>query len=153
MNIKELREMVELMNEHQLVELELEREGMKVRLKKSSGLSAEQLLEMRQMPMMAQMPAVAPAPAPAVPAAVSSAKRAEIKSPMVGTFYRAAAPEAPPFVNIGTAIEVGQVLCILEAMKLMNELKAEIRGTIVEIRVENGQPVEFGQVLFVVEVA
>ncbi len=153
MNIKELREMVELMNEHQLVELELEREGMKVRLKKSSGLSAEQLLEMRQMPMMAQMPAVAPAPAPAVPAAVSNAKRAEIKSPMVGTFYRAAAPEAPPFVNIGTAIEVGQVLCILEAMKLMNELKAEIRGTIAEIRVENGQPVEFGQVLFVVEVA
>lgn len=149
MNLKELREMIQLMDEHQLVELELEREGMKIRLKKSSGHASEPVVEMRSVSMV---PPPAPAPMPAA-APAPSAKRVEIKSPMVGTFYRAPAPEAPPFVEKGTAVDVGQVLCIIEAMKLMNELKSEVKGTIIEIRAENGQPVEFGQVLFVVEAA
>jgi acetyl-CoA carboxylase biotin carboxyl carrier protein len=153
MNLKELREMIQLMDEHQLVELELEREGTKIRLKKSSGREAEPVVEIRQVPASASLPlASAPAAAPP-PSAAFNAKRVEVKTPMVGTFYRAPAPEAPPFVEKGAAIDVGQVLCIIEAMKLMNELKSEIKGTIVEIRAENGQPVEFGQVLFVVEVA
>ncbi len=152
MNLKELREMIQLMNEHQLVELELEREGMKIRLKKSSG-GVEQVIDMRPVPSAVPAIAAAAPTLPAAPPAATAANRVEIKSPMVGTFYRAPAPEAPPFVEKGSSVDVGQVLCILEAMKLMNELKSEVKGTIVEIRAENGQPVEFGQVLFVVEVA
>ena len=75
----------------------------------------------------------------------------DVKSPMVGTFYRAASPEAPAYVNIGDTIDVGQVVCIIEAMKLMNEIKSEVKGKVVDIQVDNAEPVEFGQVLFVVE--
>jgi len=105
-------------------------------------------------PSRAGAPAAAPSAPAATPAAVASAptaNRAPIKSPMVGTFYRAPAPDAPPFVDAGQTIEVGQVICIIEAMKLMNEIKAEVRGRIVEMPVQNGDPVEFGQPLFIVE--
>ena len=148
-NLKELKELIALMNEHQLVEIELEREGMKVRLRKGGGeegMVVERLPAARSAAASASL--TGPVPVPDLPAKPSDT---EIKSPMVGTFYRAPAPEAPPFVEVGQEIQVGQVLCILEAMKLMNEIKSEVKGRITQIGVENGQPVEFGQVLFLVE--
>ena len=147
MNLKELRELIALMNENQLAELELEREGMRVRLRKvgstaeSGGVVVERVLS---------VPTIAAGPSP-VAEVPSKPAGLEIKSPMVGTFYRAPAPEAPPFVEAGQEIEPGQVLCIIEAMKLMNEIKAEVKGNVLQILVENGQPIEFGQPLFLVE--
>ncbi len=154
MNLKELKELVELMNENDLCELEIEREGTKIKLKKTGEHSVS------VQPMTYAIPTT-PAPAGKAPAAPAVAAEAaapaangnlkEIKSPMVGTFYRAPSPEAAPFVEIGQTVEVGQVVCIVEAMKLMNEIKSEVRGKIVEICVDNAEPVEFGQVLFRVD--
>ena len=148
-NLKELKDLITLMNENQLTELEIEREGMKVRLRKGGG--GEEGVVIERLPAARSALAAAPTgpvPVPDVPAKPAGT---EIKSPMVGTFYRAPAPEAPPFVEVGQEISVGQVLCILEAMKLMNEIKSEVKGRIIQILVENAQPVEFGQVLFLVE--
>ena len=140
MVLKEIKEMIQLMHEHQLVELEVEREGVKIRLRKNGDTVTQSVIA-----------APAPVAAPAAPAAAPVADRAPVKSPMVGTFYRAPAPDAPPFVESGQTIEVGQVICIIEAMKLMNEIKAEVRGRVVEMPVQNGDPVEFGQPLFIIE--
>ena len=148
MNLKELKELIALMNEHDLSELELEREGMKVRLKKSGPGVVEERVVVERGPMHVPFPAGA---TPSVPEPVPKPTGLEVKSPMVGTFYRAPAPEASAFVEVGQEIEPGQVLCIIEAMKLMNEIKAEVRGRLLQILVENGQPVEFGQVLFLLE--
>lgn len=152
MNLKEIKEILNLMNENELSELEIEREGAKIKIKKASaegpGPDARAAVE---YPLPAA-PAAPPAePAPAAPASASKTKN--ISSPMVGTFYRAPAPEAPPFVEIGSMVEVGQVVCIVEAMKLMNEIKSEIKGKIVDMPVANAEPVEFGQPLFIVEPA
>jgi acetyl-CoA carboxylase biotin carboxyl carrier protein len=147
LNIKEIKDMITLMNDNQLSELEVEKEGMKLKLKKGFG-GIERSVE------YVQHHAPAPqAPAKAAPAVAEKAKPAgtEIKAPMVGTFYRSPSPDAASYVNIGDKIEVGQVLCIIEAMKLMNEIKSEVRGKIVDIQAENAEPIEFGQVLFVVE--
>ena len=147
MNLKELKELLELMEEHGLGEVELEREGLRVRLKKA-GMATETVVERVAAPALSAAPAAAPAPAePPKP------KGTPIASPMVGTFYRAPSPESPPFVELGQVIEPGKVICIIEAMKLMNELKSEVKGRIVQVLVENGQPVEFGQPLFLVEPA
>ncbi|MDD5565975.1 MAG: acetyl-CoA carboxylase biotin carboxyl carrier protein [Candidatus Omnitrophica bacterium] len=147
MNIKEIKEMISLMNENGLVELEVEKDGMRIRLKKTAsgieGVSGPIVIERQAQPAKASF-----VPEPAKEA---SSKNVEIKAPMVGTFYRAPAPEAPPYVEIGQVIEAGQVLCIIEAMKLMNEIKSEIKGRIVEVLVENAEPVEFGQSMFIVE--
>lgn len=147
MNLKELKELIALMNEHHLMEIELEREGMKVRLRKEGAGSVS--------PGVVVERSEAAAPAAGAPAPEAGPKRIglEIKSPMVGTFYRSPAPEAPPFVEVGQEIDVGQVLCVIEAMKLMNEIKSEVKGRIVKIPAENAQSVEFGSVLFVVEPA
>jgi len=147
MNLKEIREMINLMNENDLTEIEVEREGSKIKLRKGSTeimepirrLSADYRGEPQVVP-------VAQSSEPAI-----SSNRKEIKSPMVGTFYLAPSPEAPPFVDVGQVVEVGQVVCIVEAMKLMNEIKSEIRGKVIDIPVDNAQPVEFGQTLFTVE--
>jgi len=149
MNLKELKELIALMNENQLAELELEREGMKVRLRKvgSPGEAGAVVVE-----RVVQGPASGAASGPTqISETPSKPAGMEIKSPMVGTFYRAPAPEAPPFVEVGGEIEPGQVLCIIEAMKLMNEIKSEVKGRILQILVENAQPVEFAQPLFLVE--
>ena len=148
-NLKELKDLIALMNENQLTELEIEREGTKVRLRKGSGGEEGIVIERLPAPRASAMP-TGPVPVPDLPA---KPEGTEIKSPMVGTFYRAPAPEAPPFVEVGQEIQVGQVLCILEAMKLMNEIKSEVKGRIIKITVENAQPVEFGQTLFIVEPA
>jgi acetyl-CoA carboxylase biotin carboxyl carrier protein len=149
MNIKEIKEMINLMNENSLMELEIEKDGMRIRLKKTApdqgSYQGPVLIERQSF-------AQAAAPAEAAPAAEKMAvKSVEIKAPMVGTFYRAPAPEAPPYVEVGQTIEAGQVICIIEAMKLMNEIKSEVRGKILEIVVENAEPVEFGQTMFIIE--
>ena len=147
MYIKEIKDMINLMNENGLMELEVEKDGMRIRLKKS-GAGYEKAVEYVAGPG----PAVHNAPeAKAQPAAKTNT--IEIKSPMVGTFYRSPSPEAPSYVNIGDSIDVGQVLCIIEAMKLMNEIKSEVKGKIIDIHADNAEPVEFGQVLFVIEPA
>jgi len=143
-NIKELKEMIHLMNENDLSEVEVEKEGMRIRLKKGPGGTIEQSSE-----------AIIPKQRPPEPQAAPVEKKntTEIKAPMVGTFYRAPSPDTNPYVEIGDKIDKGQVICIIEAMKLMNEIKSEIKGKVVDIAVENGNPVEFGQVLYVVETA
>ncbi|MDD5018883.1 MAG: acetyl-CoA carboxylase biotin carboxyl carrier protein [Candidatus Omnitrophica bacterium] len=159
MNIKEIKEMINLMNENNLTELEIEKEGLRMRLKK--GMEGQVAVEQLHHNIPVPVPVAPPAPAAPSPAATKEPSRertsaknlAEIKSPMVGTFYRAPSPESPPFVEMNQNVEVGQVVCIVEAMKLMNEIKSEIRGKIVDILVNNAEPVEFGQPLFLVEPA
>ncbi|OGX38778.1 MAG: acetyl-CoA carboxylase, biotin carboxyl carrier protein [Omnitrophica WOR_2 bacterium RIFCSPLOWO2_12_FULL_50_9] len=145
MNLKEIRDIINLMNEHDLCEIEIEREGTKVKIKKTS---AEVMESVRRLPPEYHIETQA---VPKSTEGAAASNRKEIKSPMVGTFYRAPSPEAPSFVEAGQVIEVGQVVCIVEAMKLMNEIKSEVRGKIAEVHVENAQAVEFGQVLFSVE--
>ncbi|MDP3142538.1 MAG: acetyl-CoA carboxylase biotin carboxyl carrier protein [Candidatus Omnitrophota bacterium] len=151
MNLKEIKEMINLMNENNLMELEIEREGMRIKLKRSSGEPSQMRgpVEYKiEMPQISQQSAAA---ARELAAKESSGNTVEIKSPMVGTFYRAPSPEAGSFVEVGQEIEIGQVICIIEAMKLMNEIKSEVKGRIVEVLVENAEPVEFGQPLFLIE--
>lgn len=149
MYIKEIKDMISLMNENSLTELEIEKEGMRIRLKKGVAGSFERAVE-----YIAPQAASPSAPAPKSATGSEKADKrntVDIKAPMVGTFYRAPSPEAPPYVNIGDIIDVGQVICIIEAMKLMNEIKSEVKGKIVDIQVDNAEPVEFGQVLLVIE--
>jgi len=150
MNIKEIKEMINLMNENGLVELEVEKEDMRIRLKKTAsgleGMNGPIVIERQGV-----APSVANVKAAAEIEAQNTIKTVEIKAPMVGTFYRAPNPEAPSYVEVGQTIEPGQVICIIEAMKLMNEIKSEIRGKILEILVDNAEPVEFGQPLFLIE--
>ena len=148
MNLKEIKDMINLMKENDLVELELEKEGLRVRLKKRSESDYERVVE--RIPRAAAALEQAEHEAKAKEVSVHE-RRLEIKSPMVGTFFRAPSPDVSPFVEVGSVIEPGHVICIVEAMKLMNEIKAEVKGKVVEILAENGEPVEFGQVIFVVE--
>ena len=151
MNLKEIKEMINLMNENNLTELEIEREGAKIKIRKSLSPAADNLSSGH--PAEYRIESVAPmrTAQPAIPAKAGVSNLKEITSPMVGTFYRAPSPEAASFVEVGQIVEIGQVVCIIEAMKLMNEIKSEIRGKVTEIAVENAEPVEFGQTLFVLE--
>ncbi len=151
MNIKEIKEMITLMNENGLSEFELEKNGLKVRLKRGqSGHITQTVEDLARHSLPAENGPGGHGPkAPATP--VSRAM--EIKSPMVGTFYQAPSPDAPPYISVGDIVEPGQVVCIIEAMKLMNEIKSEIRGKVRAVLVENADPVEFGQVLFHIEPA
>ncbi len=143
-----IEEMLQLMESRGLVELELEHQGMRLRLKKATQSPGPQVVEY----MASSIPQQSPAAAAAKSTADEEAGRhAVIKSPMVGTFYRAPAPDAPAFVEVGQDVDAGEVLCIIEAMKLMNEIKAEVAGRLVEILVESGDPVEYGQPLFSIE--
>ena len=147
MTIKELKEMINLMQEHGLVELELERNGFKVRLKKgaSGAIVQEEASLTPRMSHEGKLTQIAPS----VP--IEEAGITVVRSPMVGTFYVSPASDAEPFVNRGKEVKQGDVLCIIEAMKLMNEIKTEISGKVVDIMVENGQPVEFDQPLFKIQ--
>ena len=151
MNIKEIKEMISLMNENGLIELEVEKEGMRIRLKKTSSAGEASamgpiIIEKERIPQ-AQITQSA---REEYSAKEIPANTIEIKAPMVGTFYRAPSPESPPYVEVGQVIEPGQVICIIEAMKLMNEIKAEVKGKILEIQVDNTEPVEFGQPMFLI---
>lgn len=156
MDIKDLKMLIKMVTETDITEFELENTDEKVVIKR--GCAAPQF--QMQAPVYQYAPAapVAPAAAPAAAAAAPSAPAAAekeqgdvITSPIVGTFYRAPAPDAAPYVEVGQIVEKGQVLCIVEAMKLMNEIEAEFKCKIVKICKENAQPVEYGDALFVVE--
>ena len=156
-NMDELRELIGLLRDNGLAELELENEGFRVRLRRESALGESSHVS-HPVPAPAPVPAApATAPAssgPAHPGTQASTAAAQdqdlhiISSPIVGTFYRSASPAADPFVKIGSNVENETVVCIIEAMKLMNEIQAETSGEVVKIYVENGQPVEYGQPLF-----
>jgi len=150
MYIKEIKDMINLMNENGLTELEIEKEGVRIRLKKGAGGAYEKVVEFAGPPQGGVQQAPQTRPQGSLPEKAEK-NTVEIKAPMVGTFYRAPSPEAPPYVNIGDIISVGQVICIIEAMKLMNEIKSEVKGRLVDIQVDNAEPVEFGQALYVVE--
>ncbi len=157
MNLKEIKEMISLMNENNLTEIELEREGLKIRLKRgSSQTGAQPNIFIERAPAQEVTAGAIPpalktqAESLAIPTAENK-NILEIKAPMVGTFYRAPSPEAEPFAEVGAEIEIGQVVCIIEAMKLMNEIKSEVKGKIKEMLVKNGDPLEFGQVMFRIE--
>lgn len=150
MDLDEINRLIELMNKNDLLEVELVEDAKKIRLKKKYDGG------MRVMPAMAPMAAPAAAAAPAPSGATAPAQPAgtiAIKSPMVGTFYRAANPESAPYVEEGDAVNKDTTVCMIEAMKVFNEIKAEMEGTIAAILVENGQSVEYGQPLFLVKPA
>ncbi|MDZ7359267.1 MAG: acetyl-CoA carboxylase biotin carboxyl carrier protein [candidate division KSB1 bacterium] len=162
MNEDEIRRLVKIVEESGIADLEVSRWGRKVKISKypsNSHLAPPFPMTHVQIPTAATpAPAVSPSPAPsgelpktAAEAPAPAKNLIEIKSPMVGTFYRAPGPDADPYVQIGTTVSKGQVLCIIEAMKLMNEIEAEFPCRIAEILVENGQPVEYNQPLFRVE--
>ncbi|MGE5599530.1 MAG: acetyl-CoA carboxylase biotin carboxyl carrier protein [Bacteroidota bacterium] len=156
MNVKEIRELVRLLAGTDVTELDLETEGMKITIKKGQAMPAVSVTA----PVH---PVIAPSPAPATTAPAAPAVEASseervlgpnqvlIVAPMVGTFYRAPSPEADPYVQVGEEVEPGQVVCIIEAMKLMNEIESECKGRVLEILAENAQPVEYGQPLFLLE--
>jgi acetyl-CoA carboxylase biotin carboxyl carrier protein len=156
-NLDELRELIGLMRDNGLAELELEREDFRVRLRRDSVGGSSHAVEAPTTP--APAPVAAPAHAPATATAAHPGAQATtaasqdqdlhiIPSPIVGTFYRSPSPNADPFVKIGSNVEQDTVVCIIEAMKLMNEIQAEASGEVVKVYVENGQPVEYGQPLF-----
>jgi acetyl-CoA carboxylase biotin carboxyl carrier protein len=160
MNFDDIERILELVREHDLAEFELEREGLKLRVRKS-GVAIQQVVH--------PLPIAAPAVHTSVPAAVLAAgasspapgtmpepieeelELAVVKSPIVGTFYRSAEPGAAPFVDVGERVKKDQVLCIIEAMKLMNEITSEYEGEIVSVYVENGKPVQYGERLFAIK--
>lgn len=156
LSIKSLKKIITIMNRAKITELDLEQDGVKIHLRK--GPTREELAGsiMQPLPQAAPMPVAVPmagpgpaqaaAPPPSLPANLHT-----ITSPMVGTFYRAPSPEANPYAETGSRVEENTIVCIVEAMKLMNEIKAEVKGVIKEILVENAQAVEFGQPLFLVE--
>jgi acetyl-CoA carboxylase biotin carboxyl carrier protein len=158
MNLKELKELIEFLEEKNIAEFEMERGDVKVRIKRAGEHT---IVHTGGEPRFYAVPsAPGPAPelgsAPVVPAAAPPAAPApeeglhSVKSPIVGTFYEAPSPGAPPFVKPGDSVEVGQVLCIVEAMKLLNEIESDVAGEIVKNLAVNGQPIEYGQDLFVI---
>ena len=154
MDLRKLKTLIDLVAESDISELEVTEGESKVRIVKSGAPAAHGQVVMMQPQVAQPMPAVANA-APAPQAAAPEAAPAEptghvVKSPMVGTFYRSSAPGSPPFVEIGSVVKEGDTLCIIEAMKLLNEIDADASGTIRQILVENGQAVEFGQPLFII---
>ena len=157
MDLNYIKKLVKLVAESGVDEIELEEEGKKIRIvKRGSPVVAPAVPSPPAVVEVALPPGapVHPVPASDVPVAVPAApKYHEIKSPIVGTFYRAPAPDAAPFVQVGTEVQPGTVLCIVEAMKLMNEIESDVAGKIVRIMVENGQPVEYDQTLFLLEPA
>jgi oxaloacetate decarboxylase alpha subunit len=154
MNLEEIRELIRLLNETDVTEFALESQGVKISIKKgqAGGGPASEGSLAPQPPEAVR--AAAPAGRPEQPQPPAPEENlVTVVAPMVGTFYRAPAPDAPPYVEIGDSVHEGQVLCIIEAMKLMNEIEAEAAGEIVDILVENGQPVEYGQPLFLIRPA
>jgi acetyl-CoA carboxylase biotin carboxyl carrier protein len=150
MDLRKLKTLIDLVAESGIAELEITEGDGKVRIVKGLAPGAAQPMMQPMAPAVASAPVVAAAPAPAAePAPAPAAHR--VKSPMVGTFYRSAQPGAEPFVTVGSTVREGDTLCIIEAMKLLNEIESDKSGTVKAILVENGQPVEYGQPLFEIE--
>jgi acetyl-CoA carboxylase biotin carboxyl carrier protein len=164
LDLEQLRQLLDLVREHELAEFEIEHEGLRVKIRKDVNGAA--IVSLPPAPVATSIASPAPSPASAAGATAASApmlapadsaadadaeiELAVVKSPIVGTFFRSPEPGAPSFVDIGTTVKKGQVLCIIEAMKLMNEIDSEYDGEIVNIYVENGQPVQYAERLFAI---
>lgn len=167
MNAKELKSILQALQEHEVAELTLETPDYKLTVKRGGEVQyvaapapvvVQPQAVLASSPSLVQTPAETPAPAPAPTPRPEAPKEdtsryVEVKAPIVGTFYRAPSPEAEPFVKEGDLVKKGQVLCIIEAMKLMNEIESEVSGVVRKILVSNGEPIEYGQVLFLIEPA
>jgi len=154
MNEQTIRQLIRIVEDSSIDSLEVRRWFQTIRIVKNRGAQNGHHPSPSGTTTLVNLPVSTPAPVPVASAPVAppvASNLVEIKSPMVGTFYRSASPEAPPFVEAGKVIKVGDVLCIVEAMKLMNEIEAEQSGKIVKILVENAQPIEFGQPLFLID--
>jgi acetyl-CoA carboxylase biotin carboxyl carrier protein len=153
MDIRKVKKLIELLDESGIAEIEITEGEEAVRISRYPPNAAAPVQV--AMPPMAVAPAqaMAPSPAPASPIAMAEAEEDGhvVMAPMVGTFYTASSPGSPPFVQVGDRVEVGDTICIVEAMKMMNQIEAEVSGTIKSIRVQNGEPVEYGQILFVID--
>ncbi len=157
MTIQEIRELVQVVTESGIAELEVERDDIRVHVKRTHPAAAEAVVTTAAVPVqtvqhvaaqVAAPPVHTPAAAPAAPAVDANAQT--VKAPIVGTFYEAPSPESPVFVKVGDTVKVGQVLCIIESMKLMNEIESDFAGVITARLVENGSPVEYGEALFTI---
>lgn len=158
MDLKDIKAIIDLMKKNSVSEFELEKEDFKIKLKRTPNGGIAAPVSYEEAPIVTYAPPMALVPAPATaaptiagaaPAAASmSSGEQEIKSPMIGTFYRSPSPEAGPYVEVGMEVNPDTVVCIIEAMKVMNEIKAEARGVITQVLIENAKPVEFGQPLF-----
>ena len=164
MEFKEIQDILKLVNRTDLTEVEIEKEGFKIKIRRKSPESNVIYTTQPALPVAPVAPVSTPAPqaAPAAETETSKASKAEsnasesaftFRSPMIGTFYRAGSPESPPFVKVGDQISKGQMVCIIEAMKLFNEIESEVEGKVVKILVENAQPVEYDQPLFLIELS
>lgn len=155
MDLKDIKQVIDLMKKAELTEFALEKDDFKLHLSRKGEEVAPQIIQAAPIaapaPVAAPAPAAAPGAAPAAP--VEEAGISLIKSPMVGTFYRAPSPESPTFAAVGTKVTAETVVCIIEAMKVMNEIQSEISGTVTEVLVENGEAIEYGQPLFKVKTA
>ena len=150
MDLKEIKAVLKLIQETDVEEIEVEQDGRRIRIRRRGF---PQGAPSATSPGASASPAHSTAPATSAPGARETANLIPVESPMVGTFYRASAPGADPYVRVGDKVEKGMVLCIIEAMKLMNEIEAEVTGKVHSILVENGQPVEYGQPLFLLDPA
>ncbi|MFZ2628377.1 MAG: acetyl-CoA carboxylase biotin carboxyl carrier protein [Rugosibacter sp.] len=151
MDLRKLKTLIDLVQNSGISELEISEGDEKIRIAKHLPGAQTALVNLPAPSVSGVAAAVAPAPTiPAPSIAPAEIAGHEVKAPMVGTFYRASAPGAAPFIEVGQAVQLGQTLCVIEAMKLMNEIEAEVSGTVSAILVENGQPVEFGQPMFVI---
>ena len=158
MDLKDIKVIVDLMKKNAVSEFEMEEGDFKIKLKRDSGKprKGETVVVQEAAPMILPAAAAAPVAAPVAtaapaPAPAPAAEGPEVKSPMIGTFYRKPSPDADSYVEVGSVVEPDTVVCIIEAMKVMNEIKAEVKGTIAEVLVEEGKPVEYGQALFRIE--
>jgi acetyl-CoA carboxylase biotin carboxyl carrier protein len=146
----DLKAIIDLMRKNSVTEFELEKDDFKIRLKRGSN-GTTPVVSSDDPPVLGYAPPPAgavPAPAPAAPPPVPVSNELDIKSPMIGTFYRAPSPESAPYIEVGVEVQPETVVCIIEAMKVMNEIKAEAKGVVTQVMVENAKPVEFGQPLF-----
>ena len=150
MDLKDIKAIIDLMRKNSVSEFELEKQDFKIRLKRGAN-GGTVAAGYDEAPVLAAVPPpvaiAAPLPAP-VPASAPAIAEQEIKSPMIGTFYRAPSPESAPYIEVGAEVNPDTVVCIIEAMKVMNEIKAEAKGVITQVMIENAKPVEFGQPLF-----
>jgi acetyl-CoA carboxylase biotin carboxyl carrier protein len=163
MDFSDIERILELVQQHDLAEFEVEKEGLKVRVRKAGAAPTFHAAPMQAMPVMSMPPSAATTPPSLPSAALDAASRSEngaepeslelavVKSPIVGTFYRSPEPGAPSFIEIGQRVKKDQVLCIIEAMKLMNENTSEYDGELVSAYVENGKPVQYGERLFAIK--
>jgi acetyl-CoA carboxylase biotin carboxyl carrier protein len=148
-DLKDIKAIIDLMKKNSVTEFELEKQDFKIRLKRgSNGGGVVAAYDDAPTMAIAQTSQGIPVSAAVPPASIPASNEVEIKSPMIGTFYRAPSPESAPYVEVGTEVNPETVVCIIEAMKVMNEIKAEAKGVITQVMVENAKPVEFGQPLF-----